>query len=305
MASEKYLPISPAFRLGRVQLGGGILALAMFLGCLPGRAQADDAQLLSLLKTFVDEFVSITPGEGDFPERFEQGSAAGTGQDVERPAHTVRMKQPFAIAKYEVPQNLYEAVMGANPSRWKGPRNSVEMVSWHDAQRFCAKLTILLRDQNLISRLDSIELPTESQWEYCCRAGTTADYSFGAQAQLPTDKNPKASLLDPYGWHTGNAAGNDPPVGSLKPNPWGLYDMHGYLWEYVADDWHADYTDAPTDGAEWSIRPRPAEQQVVIRGGSWKDLYADCRSASRRAWPANRGAEHIGLRCVRIRNSKH
>ena len=90
--------------------------------------------------------------------------------------------------------------------------------------------------------------PAKAEWEYCCRAGTTTKYSFGDEAQKPGDVTPKATLLGEYGWHTGNAAGNDPPVGALKPNPWGLYDMHGYLWEFTADGWNPDYKQAPQDG---------------------------------------------------------
>src|SRR5206468_970100 len=110
-------------------------------------------------------------------------------------------------------------VMGQNPSRWKGPRNSVEMMSWEDANEFCGKITRKLRKQGLIEKAEVIRLPTESEWEYCCRAGTTTKYSFGDKARKDGDVSPKASILNDYGWHTGNAAGNDPAVGVLKPNP--------------------------------------------------------------------------------------
>jgi formylglycine-generating enzyme required for sulfatase activity len=197
-----------------------------------------------LLNAFVSEFVEITPGQKAFPKSFVQGAQKPAS---EAPAHEVTLAQPFAIAKYEVPQNLYEAVMGTNPSKWKGPRNSVEMMSWNEAVEFCQKLTELLRAEGLIAKDEVIRLPTESEWEYCCRAGTRTAYSFGDRATNATDSGAKASLLDPYGWHNGNAAGNDPPVGALKPNPWGLHDVHGYLWEYCADEWHKDYDGAPAN----------------------------------------------------------
>ena len=129
---------------------------------------------LTQLKAFRGEFVQITPRDGKL--------------------------QPFSIAKYEVPQNLWEAVMGNNPSRWKGPRNSVEMVSQEDAQKFCDTATSLMQSAGLIAAGQVVRLPTEPEWEFAARAGTTTKYSFGDDA----------SKLGEYGWFTGNAAGNDP-----------------------------------------------------------------------------------------------
>ena len=212
-----------------------------------------------LLKTFREEFVPITPGKGKFPQSFEIGSDEGTKS--EQPRHQVQLGYDFQMAKYEVPQNLYEAVMGKNPSVWGGPRNSVEMVTFRDAQAFCAKATQLLRKADLIEENELIRLPSEAEWEYCCRAGTNTAYSFGDRAQAGNDQGVKASLLDKYGWHTGNAAGNDPPVGALQPNAWGLYDMHGYLWEYVSDGWHPNYEKAPKDGSRWE----PDRRQLAAR----------------------------------------
>lgn len=248
-----------------------------------------------LLQTFVDEFVSISPGSGDFPKSFQMGSSRGPS---ERPVHEVTFDYEFAIAKYEVPQNLYEAVMGDNPSRWKGPRNSVEMMTWQDARSFCEKLTGLLRESGLIDKDEVIRLPTEAEWEYCCRAGTTTDYSFGDEARADGDEGNIATLLDPYGWHTGNAAGNDPPVGALKPNPWGLYDMHGYLRELCADAWHDSYENAPADGSAW-VEENSDPKEVVVRGGSWKDRYDALRSASRMKWDVTKPDDAVGFRCVK------
>lgn len=171
-------------------------------------APKDAATLRPLLETFVKEFVAITPGQGKFPATFQFGAPRATRE--------VRLAESFAMAKYEVPQNLYEAVMGEEPSRWKGPRNSVEMMSAADAEAFCRKITEALRAAGLLKESEEIRLPTEEEWEYCCRAGTETRYSFGDKAQGPDDKSPKASLLDKYGWHHGNAAGNDPPVGASR-----------------------------------------------------------------------------------------
>ncbi|MCA9079798.1 MAG: formylglycine-generating enzyme family protein [Planctomycetaceae bacterium] len=235
-----------------------------------------------LLKTFHAEFVAITPGEGQYPASFTYGH----GDD----AREVTLQQSFAIARYEVPQNLYEAVMGKNPSRWKGARNSVEMITHAEAEEFCAHATRLLRELQLITDEQRIVLPTEEQWEYCCRAGTSTRYSFGDAAQAPDDVAPKATLLDPYAWHTGNAAGNDPPVGALKPNAWGLYDMHGYLWEFCSASGQG--SDAIDDSAP------TAPQRVIIRGGSWKDQYPLLESSSRKSVPETLRDDAVGFRCV-------
>lgn len=248
-----------------------------------------------LLKTFHSEFVAITPGTGDFPKSFVMGT--DRGPVWEEPAHKVTFGYAFEIAKYEVPQNLYEEVMGENPSRWKGPRNSAENFTWDEALAFCEKITKLLRDAALIRDTELIRLPTEAEWEYCCRAGTSTPYSFGESAIKPGDTHHLASILSLYAWHTGNAAGNDPAVGVLKPNPWGLYDMHGYLWEFVSDAWHDNYVGAPANGSAWeSANP---ESPRVLRGGSWRERYECHRSAFR--IPVARGVhnEAIGFRCVK------
>ena len=255
----------------------------------------DDDQM-KLLQTFVDELIEITPGKADFPPSFEMGSDVSP---TEGPVHEVTFDYEFAIARYEVPQNLYQSVMGKNPSRWKGPRNSVEMMDWTEAVDFCGKLTARLREAGLIAEDEEIRLPTEAEWEYCCRAGTTTAYSFGDEAQAAGDEGKQASLLDPYGWHTGNAAGNDPPVGALKPNPWGLYDVHGYLSEFCLDAWHGDYESAPADGSARESDTRP--ERVVIRGGSWKDDYTGLRSSARQPFDVEGKDDAVGIRCVKAK----
>ena len=237
-----------------------------------------------LLKVFRDEFVAVTPGKEGFPASFSMGSA--TGEAPERPVHRVTLAHSFHIARYEIPQNLWQAVMGKNPSAWKGPRNSVEKLSFDEAVEFCDKATALMRAAKLIEAGQVIRLPSEAEWEYAARAGTTTKYSFGDD---PKD-------LDDYGWHTGNAKGNDPPVGAKKPNPWKLYDIHGYLWEWCADPWHDSYEGASTDGSAWTVGGD--EKRRVLRGGSWKDRAGLLTSSARRA--ARRGLrdDAVGLRCV-------
>jgi ribosomal protein L7/L12 len=326
-------------------------------------AKPADDKTKALLKTFADEFVAITPSEGNFPDSFQMGSERGKH---EQPRHEVTFKYSFAMAKYEVPQDLYEAVMGDNPSRWKGPRNSVEMMSWKDANDFCEKITQALRQQKLLAENEAIRLPTEAEWEYCCRAGTNTRYSFGDEADSGKDtvdiiltgfgdnkigmikivreqtglglkdakdfverlpkplksgiskedaaklideieaaggsaKSRKALLLDQYGWHTGNAAGNDPPVGALKPNAWGLYDMHGYLWEFTADTWADSYEGAPADGS--AAKPKGDADFIVLRSGSWKDKYDFLTSGARRKYSATDADDAVGFRCVKAKKN--
>jgi formylglycine-generating enzyme required for sulfatase activity len=238
-----------------------------------------------VMRLFAEEFVLLTPGKGKFPASFRMGST-GDAPDTEKPAVTVTFAAPFAVARYEVTQELYEAVMGTNPSRWKGPRNSVEMVSWEEANEFCRKVTAELRRRQLLAEGEVIRLPSEAEWEYACRAGTTSRYSFGDGAD---------DLKD-YAWFKGNSKGEDPPVGKKKPNAWGLYDMHGYVWEWCADAWHPSHEGVPTDG-----RPRIGKdvKDHVLRGGSWADDADSARSAYRYHKPLDHRSDTIGFRCVK------
>jgi len=272
------------------------------------QAAASDASRAELLETFREEFVEITPGEGAFPRSVQMGREQGGGDtkkpsgkgfdaklaiakkpgggDSERPVHKVTFDYRFAVAKYEVPQNLWQAVMGENPSRWKGPRNSVEMLSFEEAQKFCSTVTRMLRERKLIGPNQIVRLPSEAEWEYVARAGTATVYSFGDDV----------AQLDNFAWYTGNAAGNDPPVGAKKPNPWGLYDIHGYLWEWCLDPWHATYEGAPSDGSAFSEGGVAGRR--VLRSGSWKDPAERLTSSYRVSAPRDLRDDAIGLRCI-------
>jgi len=249
----------------------------------PPFRNADDA-----LKLFAEEFVAITPGKGKFPASFKMGSPPSDDEQMksETPAHTVKLKQPFAMARYEVTQELYKALIGKNPAKWQGPRNSVEMVSYKEAREFCRKATEEMRKRKLIGADEVIRLPTEAEWEYCCRAGTTGDFSFGD------------GKIEDYCWYAPNSPGNDPPVGSKKPNPWGLHEMHGYVWEWVEDSWHDDYIGAPDDG---SARLDRNAKQFVVRGGAFNSPKEHCRSAARQPRAADFRKDDLGFRCVRAK----
>jgi formylglycine-generating enzyme required for sulfatase activity len=250
------------------------------------KAKDDPAELL---KVFRDEFLHVTPGKGKFPAEFtmgEDGSPDSAAPAHAAPAHKVRFDYDFHIARYEVPQNLWEAVMRTNPSKWKGRRNSVEMLSYDEAVEFCERVTKQLREAKLIEPTQVVRLPSEAEWEYVARAGSSTRYSFG-----DNEKD-----LGQYAWFTGNAAGNDPPVGAKKPNPWGLYDAHGYLWEWCSDPWHADYKSAPTDGSAWA--KGGDDKQRVARGGSWKDKADKLTSAYRQGLDRKTRDDAVGLRCV-------
>lgn len=213
-------------------------------------------------------------------------------------AREMEMRTSFRISRYEVTQELYRAVTGINPSRWKGERNSVEMVSFQDAQQFCARLTLLLRNEKLLTDKEFVRLPTEAEWEYCCRAGTSTLFSFGDSATAEGDQENIASLLNEYAWHTGNAAGNDPVVGALKQNPWGLYDMHGYLWEYVSDPYTAPAPASNETSTPVKNNSPAANAARIIRGGSWRDHHSLLTSHSRNLIPAYAISDAIGFRCV-------
>jgi len=148
----------------------------------------------------------------------------------------------------------------------------VTRVSWHDARAFC-------------ERIDG-RLPTEAEWEYACRAGTTTRfYAGGNEADL-----------DRAGWYDANSGGRVHPVGQKKPNVFGLYDMHGNVWEWCEDDWHGNYKCAPTDGNAWIDNPRGGAR--AVRGGSWFFDPPYCRSACRLGFDPDYRNDGIGFRVV-------
>ena len=196
----------------------------------------------------------------------------------EKPVHTVTL-DGFWMGKYEVTQAQWQKVMRSNPSRFKGEDRPVEGVSWYDAQEFI---------KNLDSQTGNatFRLPTEAEWEYAARAATTTAYSFGNEM----------NSLDNSAWYNSNSGGQTHPVGQKQPNAWGLYDMHGNVWEWCQDWYDSDYyTNSPRENPQG-----PASGSFrVLRGGDWGDGAGDCRSAYRGdRRPGDRGV-NIGFRLLR------
>ncbi len=213
--------------------------------------------------------------------KFLMGSpnSDGSAASYEKPQHRVYITRPFYLGKHLVTQEQWEAVMGGNPSYFQGPKNPVEQVSWEDCRRFVGKLNAKMGG-------GKFSLPTEAQWEYACRAASTTRYCFGDDD----------SRLGEYAWYFEKPGSTTHPVGGKKPNAWGLYDMHGNVWEWCQDRWDEDgyatsLSHDPTGPDRGLLR--------VIRGGAWSRPAPVCRSASR-FWftPALRDYD-LGFRLAR------
>ena len=216
------------------------------------------------------------------PSTFMMGSPESEAERWEDEVqHQVTLTHGFWMAETTVTQALWQAVMGNNPSRFSdNPNNPVEKVSWNDIQDFIQKLN------TLIPSLQA-KLPTEAQWEYACRAGTTTPFSFGDNI-TPEQVNYDGNY--PYAnGEKGLYREKTVPVKSLPANPWGLYEMHGNVWEWCQDVWQAKLSAAPITDPEGVAGGEQTGVERVVRGGSWDDYGRDCRSAYRlRDEPDNR-----------------
>jgi len=217
------------------------------------------------------------------PSLFTMGSAPHAGYEDERPQRPVSIKA-FFLGRFSVTQRQWLALMRTKlPCRFPDPDLPLERVSWDDSRRFCRRL------ERLTGR--PYRLPAEAEWEYACRAHTATPFHFGAT--LTTD------LANYVGEHlfAGEPRGiyrhGTTRPGSFPPNAFGLHDMHGNLWEWCADAWHADYTGAPLDGSAWESRDAAFR---VVRGGSWHETPNHCRSAVRLKYDPAERDEFIGLR---------
>ncbi len=195
--------------------------------------------------------------------------------DDKKQGHWVKV-EPFLIGRYEVTQREYEAVIGKNPSFFKSdPSLPVEQVSWADAQEFIKELNASVSEE-------VYRLPAEAEWEYICLAASKNEYGFSkAEDQLAQ-----------YAWYEANSQGNTHLVGQLKPNPWGLYDIHGNVWEWV-QDWHGDFP----AGAATTPEGQTKVQFRILRGGGYDSPDGNCRSHNRRSYsPVNARAKSVGFR---------
>ena len=208
-------------------------------------------------------------------------------RDNESPQHQVTVPS-FFIGKYPVTQAQYQAIMGTNPSYFKGSNRPVEQVSWNNAVAFCEKLSQKIGK--------TYRLPSEAQWEYACRAGTTTPFHFGET--ITTD------LANYYGQLTygqgakGVYRSQTREVGSFGvANNFGLYDMHGNVWEWCQDNWHSNYEGAPIDGSAWLGIEKNTNTRL-LRGGSWNYDPENCRSAYRNFYNLDDYNNIIGFRVV-------
>ncbi len=226
------------------------------------------------------EMVAVPAG------RLSMGSPRHEGGDDERPQHLVAVSR-FFMARALVTQAQWQAVTGRWPAgRFRGDDLPVDSVSWVEARAFCQRLA------RHTGRAYS--LPSEAQWEYACRAGASTPFAFGATltgdlANYCAEHTYRAERPGPYRHVT-------TPAGTFPANPFGLYDLHGNLWDWCADAWHADYAGAPAGDAPWAARGDRAGR--AVRGGSWHDVPAACRWAARVRFEAGQGDEIVGFRVV-------
>lgn len=218
---------------------------------------------------------------------FTMGSPPGeVGRNAdEGPQTHVTLTKAFWLGRHKVTQAEYQSVLGVNPSNWVGEDLPVERVSWNDAVAYCEQLTQREREAGRLPPGWEYRLPTEAQWEYACRAGTTTRFSFGdADADLGK-----------YAWYDANSSGRTHPVGQKSSNPWGLSDLHGDVWEWCADlygPYRGGSVTDPTGLGTGFYR--------VVRGGAWNTGARDCRSAVRDWYFPLRTYRFIGFRVALV-----
>jgi formylglycine-generating enzyme required for sulfatase activity len=274
-----------------------LLALAAIVAVAAGCGRNDAPTATG---TDIPSLAVLRPGTGGemvlIPAgTFTMGDSAGRPDETPHPVSV----GPFYLDRYPVTQELYEKVLGVNPSKRKAAKNPVERTQWTDAVRFCNRCSELegltpcydLNTWECNFDADGFRLPTEAEWEYACRAGSTGRYCFGdAEKELPQ-----------YAWFKPHSQGKPQPVGQKLPNRWGLYDMHGNVWQWC-NDWYGETY--PQEGPQDNPRgPAPGTERV-LRGGAWDCTAEKCRSAYRhQEFPvysdACFGADSYGFRRAR------
>ena len=271
-----------------------LAAMVMSLeGCAPGQKTATDASGAGTTPVEMSKVLTLDLGGGVMMEAvlipagtFSMGSGRGPFKD-EKPVHEVTISQPFYLGKYPVTQQQWQAITGSNPSRFKEAKRPVDGISWKDGQDFCREVSARTGK--------TVRLPTEAEWEFACRAGSTTDYCFG---------DSPAALAE-YAWYESNSGGNTHAIGEKRPNAWGLYDMYGNVWQWC-QDWYDPkyYADSPRIDPQGPARSD--REAHVLRGGAWHAKASYCRSAQRGGdFPCGEGgpgswtdADRNGLRVV-------
>jgi formylglycine-generating enzyme required for sulfatase activity len=225
------------------------------------------------------EMILITAGV------FQMGSSRRAGNPDEQPQHLVTIKS-FRMSKVLITQGQWKAMMiKLPPCRFKGDNLPVERISWEDAQRFCQRLSQKTGRH--------YQLPSETQWEYACRAGTSTPFSFGETltVEVANFNGEHTFREEPRGFyfHSTNEGGKFPP------NAFGIYDVHGNLWEWCADNWLDDYRSSPRDNSSYQSKDN---RYRVARGGSWHEPPELCRSAARLRVLQSDADEFTGFRVV-------
>lgn len=193
--------------------------------------------------------------------------------------HTVTLTKPFQMGVTEVTQEQYQQVAGSNPSVFKNPKSPVENVSWNDAVKFCEQLSAKIGK--------TVRLPTEAEWEYACRAGSTTRYHYG--------EDPETRELVEYAWYEDNSDRTTHPVGQKKANAWGLHDMTGNVWEWCQDFYKGPYEEKTATDPKG---PAAGSDSRILRGGCWESRSLSPRSANRGGVNPDRGNSRFGFRVV-------
>jgi len=264
--------------IGDLGLGGRAVAgstrdallVILALGLLAAGCSSKDELTVDLGGGVTMELVLIRPGS------FDMGSAKGIA--AEQPVHKVTIKEPFYIGKYEVTADQWVAIEDPD---FKGRRSGkpANLMTWDECQSFVSKLSERTKRR--------FSLPSEAEWEYACRAGSTTEHCCGDDE----------AVLGDYAWHDSSSEmWTTHPVGQKKPNQWGLFDMHGNVQEWCEDVWHDSYVGASSDGSAWL--DGDDERLRVLRGGSMNDDPRGCRSAARRAEQATIASRDCGCRVV-------
>ncbi len=264
----------------------------LFTGCTPKPSEPVETESIQEITTSTGiKMVLIPAGE------FLMGDDGGE-EDDEQPAHPVKVHS-FYMDKYEVIQKSYEELMGKNTAKFKDPDKPIEQLGWFAAVRYCNMRSLreglepCYEMEPLRCNFDATgyRLPTEAEWEYACRAGSDTLYSFGSDP----------AKLSRHAWFKDNANNGTQRVGQKIPNAWGLFDMHGNVWEWCNDFYSNDYY---SKGESDNPRGPASGEECVLRGGGWNSSDEYCRSSTRYSEPPGLadtcfGYEAYGFRCVK------